>query len=57
MKIERSDEIDIKAYLVYGIAILCAWFGWIDWIVAILFVLSNITLRFRPKKKSKEVIE
>ena len=51
MKIERQNYIDIKAYLVYTIAIICAWYGLIDWIVAILFVLSNMTLTFRLIKK------
>jgi hypothetical protein len=53
---ESTNEIDIKAYLVYGIAISCAWFGKIDWIIAILFILSNITLRYRLAKKDKGVI-
>jgi hypothetical protein len=57
MKIERKDEIDIKALVVMAIALLCAWFGRIDWIVAALFCMSNMTLLYRPKMESKEVIE
>jgi hypothetical protein len=53
----NEDEIDIKAYLIYIIAISCAWFGKIDWIVAILFILSNITLRYRLVKKDKGAIK
>jgi hypothetical protein len=50
-------EIDINAYLVYIIAILCALLGKIDWIVAILFILSNITLRIRLAKKDERAIK
>lgn len=57
MKIEYKDEIDAKAILVSVIAILCAWSGWIDWIIAVLFCLSNMTFLYRPKKKSKEGID
>ena len=53
----NGNEIDIRAYSVYIIAILCALFGKIDWIVAILFILSNITLRYRLVKKDKGAIK
>jgi hypothetical protein len=57
IKVGYKNEIDIKAFLAIAFALLWAWSGKIDWIVAALFCLSNMTLIFIPKKKSEEVIE
>ncbi|MCK4349171.1 MAG: hypothetical protein KAW47_11205 [Thermoplasmatales archaeon] len=51
MIFEKTNEIDIKAYLVMGLALLFAWFGMISWTIAILFIVSSCTFKLKMWRK------
>lgn len=51
MRFKAKKEMDISAYLVVAIALLCGWFCIIDWIVALLFCLCVSTFKIKFEEK------
>jgi uncharacterized ion transporter superfamily protein YfcC len=41
------SEIDLISVLVSAIALLSAFFGMIDWVIALLFVLTQCSVKIR----------